>query len=127
MQINSNKCELISDREGDYIIDKEQNVKIESKNVVKYLGQFINEKGIPTTGLNKVSFGRLINIIKKTGELTRIAKIRLFHIYLKSKINHLIPLISPTGGIKELENYQINSIHKLIRIFHDAKRNCIII
>ena len=102
LQINSNKCELISDREGDYIIDKEQNVKIESKIVAKYLGQFINEKGIPTTGLNKVSFGRLINIIKKTGELTRIAKIRLFHIYLKSKINHLIPLISLTGGIKEL-------------------------
>ena len=48
LQINSNKCELISDREGDYIIDKEQNVKIESKIVAKCLGQFINEKGIPT-------------------------------------------------------------------------------
>ena len=77
-------------------------MKIKSKNVAKYLGQFINEKGILTTSLNKVNLGRLINIIKKSGELTRIAKIRLFHIYLKSKINHLIPLISLTGGIKEL-------------------------
>ena len=57
---------------------------------------------MPSSRLNKVNFGQLINIIKKTGELTRIAKIRLFHIYLKSKIKHLIPLISLTGGIKEL-------------------------
>jgi hypothetical protein len=57
---------------------------------IKYLGHFINEKGIPTTGLNKVNLGRLINIIKKTAELTRIAKIRIIHIYIKSKINQLI-------------------------------------
>ena len=60
MQIYNNKCELISDREGDYIIYKEQNMKIESKNIAKYSGQFINEKGIPITGLNKVNFVLLI-------------------------------------------------------------------
>ena len=43
-----------------------------------------------------------MNLIKKEGTLTSIAKIRLFHIYMKSKVNHLIPLISITEGIKEL-------------------------
>ena len=43
-----------------------------------------------------------MNIISKYGELTKIAKIRIFLIYMKSKINHLIPLIAITGGIKEL-------------------------
>ena len=43
-----------------------------------------------------------MNIISKYGELTKIAKIRIFLIYMKSKINHLIPLIAITGGIEDL-------------------------
>ena len=49
-----------------------------------------------------MNFGELMNVITKEGTLTRIAKIRLFHIYMKTKINHLIPLIAITGGIKQL-------------------------
>ena len=49
-----------------------------------------------------MNFGELLNVITKKGTLIRIAKIRLFHIYMKSKINHLIPLIAITGGIKQL-------------------------
>jgi len=110
LKINSNKCELISEVKEDSINDIENNIKINSQSSAKYLGQIINQNGIPTTGINKVNFGRFLNIISKTGNLTRIAKIRLFHIFMKSKINHLIPLIAITGGIKD----QWKSIRKII-------------
>ena len=110
LKINGNKCELISEVAEDSIIDTENNIKIKSQSSAKYLGQIINQNGIPTTGINKVNFGRFLNIISRTGNLTRIAKIRLFHIFMKSKINHLIPLIAITGGIKDLWK----SIRKII-------------
>ena len=102
LKINSKKCELISENSEDKINDDENNITIQSQNSAKYLGQIINHNGIPTTSINKVNFGKFLNIISKIGNLTRIAKIRLFHTYMKSKINHLIPLIAITGGIKEL-------------------------
>ena len=108
LKINSNKCELISEVKEDSINDIENNIKINSQSSAKYLGQIINQNGI--TGINKVNFGRFLNIISKTGNLTRIAKIRLFHLFMKSKINHLIPLIEITGGIKD----QWKSIRKII-------------
>ena len=111
LKINGNKCELlISEVAEDSIIDTENNIKIKSQSSAKYLGQIINQNGIPTTGINKVNFGRFLNIISRTGNLTRMAKIRLFHIFMKSKINHLIPLIAITGGIKDLWK----SIRKII-------------
>ena len=102
LNINSDKCELISDIKDDIIKDINQDIIITAKNEAKYLGQFINSEGIPTSDINKIQFGRLMKIISKVGELTRIAKIRIFITYLKSKINHLIPLIAITGGIDEL-------------------------
>lgn len=100
--INSNKCELITDNEEERIFDYEQETEIISKSSAKYLGQIINYSGVPTTNISNVNFGELLKIIIKQGQLTRIAKIRLFHIYMKSKINHLIPLLSIAGKIKDL-------------------------
>ena len=102
LYINVDKCELISDAKEDTIKDNNQNIQIIAKDEAKYLGQIINSEGIPTSDINKIQFGRLMNIISKYGELTKIAKIRIFLIYMKSKINHLIPLIAITGGIEDL-------------------------
>ena len=41
------------------------------------------------------------NVLNKLGELTKTAKIKIFHIYVKSKINHLIPMIALRGGTME--------------------------
>ena len=102
LKINTEKCELISDNKEDKILDKNNKIDIIPIEETKYLGQIINSQGIPTTNIKNIHFGSLINSISKEGQLTRIAKIRIFQIYMKSKINHLIPLISITGGINEL-------------------------
>ena len=75
LYINVDKCELISDNKEDKIKDIYQNIEITAKDEAKYLGQIINNEGIPTTDINKIQFGRLMNIISKSGELTKIAKI----------------------------------------------------
>ena len=51
-----------------------------AKEDAKYLGQIINSHGVPTTDISYMNFGELMNVITKEGSLTRIAKIRLFHI-----------------------------------------------
>ena len=102
LHINADKCELISNTNEDIIYDKSKNVEIIAMDNARYLGQIINYEGLPTSNINTINFGPLINIIRKEGSLTRIAKIRIFHVFMKTKINHLIPLIAITGGIKEL-------------------------
>ena len=102
LHINADKCELISNTNEDIIYDKSKNVEIIAMDNARYLGQIINYEGLPTSNINTINFGPLINIIRKEVSLTRIAKIRIFHVFMKTKINHLIPLIAITGGIKEL-------------------------
>ena len=100
--INGDKCQLLSDNQNDKIIDNEQKININSIDEAKYLGQIINNNGIPDSKISNSQLGPLLNKISKVGTLTRTAKIKIFKIYMKSKINHLIPLISITGGLKEL-------------------------
>ena len=105
LEINPNKCELISNDQNDKIIDKDNSsnlTEINAKGQAKYLGQIINEKGIPTNNIKRIDFGNLTNIIIRNGELTKTAKLKIFQIYVKSKINHLIPMITLTGGINDL-------------------------
>ena len=71
LYINVDKCELISDVKEDTIKDNNQNIQIIAKEEAKYLGQIINSEGIPTSDVNKIQFGRLMNIISKYGELTK--------------------------------------------------------
>ena len=50
--------------------------------------------------LKRESFGTLINTIKSY-QLSNIASIKIFNIYCKSKINHLLPSILFGGGAQE--------------------------
>ena len=105
LEINPEKCELISDNENDIIIDHDENgeeIIIQSKRQAKYLGQIINENGIPTNNTQSINFGNVIGLLSKFGDLTKLAKIRIFQTFMRSKINHLIPLIILTGGTEEL-------------------------
>ena len=90
LKIKSNKCELKSEVNEDSINDNENNIKIKSQFSAKCLKQNINQKEITTIGINKVNFGRFLYIIYRTRDFTRIAKIGLFHIFMKTKFNHLI-------------------------------------
>ena len=105
LEINPEKCELISEEEKDVIKDKganEETIIITAKKHAKYLGQIINEEGIPTKDTKNISFGYIASVIKRDGSLTKIAKIRIFQTYMRSKINHLIPMIVLSGGVNEL-------------------------
>ena len=118
LEINPEKCELISDNGNDRIIDKDENENetiIQSKKQAKYLGQIINENGIPTNNIKSINFGNIIELLSKCGELTKVAKIRIFQTYMRSKINHLIPLIILTGGTEDLwKTIRKFSFHKII-------------
>ena len=83
------------DEKGDEII-------IQSKKQAKYLGQIINENGIPTNNTQSINFGNVIGLLSKFGDLTKLAKIRIFQTFMRSKKNHLISLIILTGGTEEL-------------------------
>ena len=64
LEINPEKCELISDNGNDRIIDKDENENetiIQSKKQAKYLGQIINENGIPTNNINSINFGNIVD------------------------------------------------------------------
>ena len=105
LEVNPEKCELISEDENDIIKDSNinnNNKIITSIKKAKYLGQVINDEGIPINGIKNINFGYITGVLKKDGSLTKIAKNRIFQTYMRSKINHLIPLIVLSGGITEL-------------------------
>ena len=74
LHININKCEPTSDIKEDVIINLNQNIEIKAKEEAKYLGQIINNEGIPTEEINTVQFVRSMNILSRTGELTKMQK-----------------------------------------------------
>ena len=104
LEVNPEKCELISEEEKDVIKDREMNKEskmIIAKKQAKYLGQMINEEGIPTQDTKNISFGYIASIIRRDGSLTKIAKIRIFQTYMRSQIvetiktqykNHMNPV-----------------------------------
>ena len=77
LEINPEKCQLISDNEKDIIIDHDENgdeLIIQSKGQAKYLGQIINENGIPTNNTQSINFGNVIGLLSKFEDLTKLAK-----------------------------------------------------
>ena len=92
LDLNTQKCELISEGE-EAITDYLNNLNINPTSHAKYLGQEIDSRGIPTKPITQATFGKIINILQTNRQLGRSAKIKIFKTYLRSKINHLIPLI----------------------------------
>ena len=59
-------------------------------------------------------FGKIIIILSRNPELSRKAKIRLFKTYVESKVNHLIPLMAVTEGIKQTWSTMRNIIFRKV-------------
>ena len=99
MTINLNKCELISNNPDDQItID---GIAIKTVEYGKYLGQEIDCNGVPRISVNNKTFGKLMDILAKNQGIATSARIKIFKIYMRSKVNHLIPLICMTGKTEE--------------------------
>jgi hypothetical protein len=52
--------------------------------------------------VNARLFGKVIGFLKGIAGLTRRARIRIFKVFIKNKINHLIPLIAVTECLPSL-------------------------
>ena len=68
LEINPEKCELITENETEKIQDvneKKEVFKIKGVNNAKYLGQIINENGVPTKNISEINFGHIKSILIK--------------------------------------------------------------
>ena len=64
------------------------------------MGQIINSEGLTENIIENKIFGKLVNVLQRYKGFAKTTKIRIFKIYLISKVNHLLPLISLTGNIE---------------------------
>ena len=100
LSINYSKCELISDVNTDEIITPDDN-KLHAKPFATYLGQEIDNNGIPRININHKTFGKLMDILNRNAGISCAARIKIFKVYMRSKLNHLIPLICLSNKSEE--------------------------
>ena len=102
MEINTKKCEFITNNIGETITNIKTKETVPSVQQAKYLGQTLNEEGKPTNIISKEqlgSIGRTIGINSKYIPVR--THVKIFKIWMKSRINHLLPIIALTKGIHE--------------------------
>ena len=121
MEINTTKCELITNDVNDKIINIYTNEQVPNVSNAKYLGQSLNNMGEPINIITKNKLGTIKNIIGINGEsLPSRINIKIFKIWMKSKINHLIPLIALTDGLydswKNIRSVIFSSIIKRLTL-----------
>ena len=102
MEINTKKCELITNNIGKTITNIKTDDTVPCTQQVKYLGQILNEKGRTNKYNNKRTIrnnGKTIGISNKSIPIR--THIKIFKTWMKSKINHLLPIIALTKRIFE--------------------------
>ena len=102
MEINTKKCEFITNNIGETITNIKTQEIVPSTQQAKYLGQILNENREPISIITKEqlgSIGKTIGINSKSIPIR--THIKIFKIWMKSKINHLLPIIAMTKGIFE--------------------------
>ena len=101
LQINSSKCEYLSEDETEQITSDYDQI-ITATTIVKYLGQKIDINCEPTTIINHKFFGSLIHLLGSASSLTIKARIKIFQTYLRTKFNHLLPMMCLTKDVQLL-------------------------
>ena len=117
MEINIEKCELLSNNLEDTIIDHETNISIKTVSHAKYLGQIINNESQTEEVILRHNYQSIYQLIKISQTyITTRSRIKLFKVFIKSKYNHLLPLIAINGKIeitwKEIRKTIFNDILK---------------
>ena len=102
LQINTEKCEYISENESETIINNLDKINIKTVKEAKYLGQIIDKNGKAKYIINKKQLGSLKQIMgENVKELSIRLNVKIFKTYMKSKINHTLPLIALSNGTEE--------------------------
>ena len=100
MEVNTNKCEFITSNIGEKIINIKTKEVVPSVEQAKYLGQILYEKGTPTSIITQEQLGKIGRTIGINSKNIPIrTHIKIFKIWMKSRINHIIPIIALTKGI----------------------------
>ena len=87
IEININKCELITDNLNDRIIDKTSNQTIITKNKGKYLRQTLNNLGQTEDVILRRKYKSITALIHTSQTyITLRSRIKLFKIYIKLNI-----------------------------------------
>ena len=102
MEISTDKCELITEDLNDNIFDETTNQTIQTKNKSKYLGQTLNNLGQTEDIILRRNY-KSITALMHTSQtyITLKSRIKLFKIYIRSKYNHLLPMIAISGNIEK--------------------------
>ena len=98
--INPEKCEILSNEPNDKIVDDSNGIEIIARKEVVYLGQKINADGLAEELIEDKFFGCLKNKLQRASFLSRLTRIRIFKVFMVTKINHLLPLISLNGYLE---------------------------
>ena len=123
MELNLSKCEFLSPNENETLTDPITATLFYSQPIAKYLGQYIDNEGKPTNVISEFNFSQISNIIKtSTPFITRRAKLKLFSTYIKSKFQHLLPLISLQGNLDKTWSNIRKSIFKEVIDFSTMPR-----
>ena len=101
MKLNLNKCEFLKENKDETLTDLLTNTTLESKQIVKYLGQYIDANENTTNIMNKFNYGSVNSLVKNNvNHITRKAKVKLFNTYIKPKFSHLQPMIAISGQLE---------------------------
>lgn len=90
--MNADKCEFLSEDPNECIKIKDR--VLGSNQSAKYVGQIIDANGLSQVILKEESFGKFYNLLNSIDDISLLARLRLFNVYCKSKINRLLPLIA---------------------------------
>ena len=100
MEINTNKCEFITSNIGEKIINIKINEVVPSVEQAKYLGQILNERGTLMSIITQEQLGTIGRTMGINNKYIPIrTHIKIFKIWMKSRINHLLQIIALTKGI----------------------------
>jgi hypothetical protein len=100
LKVNPDKCEVISDSDNDRVIDPNTGEELETNKESRYLGQIIDCEGNVTNYLKHSAFGKVLKVLSYAKGVSRRARVKIFHIFLRSKINHLLPLIAISNQLE---------------------------
>ena len=102
MEINTKKNELITNNIGETITNIKTNEEVPSVQEAKYLGQILNENGEAISIISKEQLGTIGSAIGINNKYIPIrTHVKIFKMWMKSKINHLLPTIALTKGLYE--------------------------
>lgn len=100
LQINPRKCELLGDC-FDSIIHSLSGTIITDTPLMKYLGLHLDANAKPQK-LKTSDLGRYITTVTPLRTIDTYSRIKLFHIYSKSRINHTFPHRTLTDNSRDL-------------------------